>query len=47
MTALAPGEAYIWSGRATDPAFIRGAVKIQLRPRVTQHGGGTKTAIAT
>jgi hypothetical protein len=47
LTALAPGEAYIWSSRATDPAFTRGAVKIQLRPRVTQHGGGTKTAIAT
>jgi hypothetical protein len=45
MNALAPGEAYIWAGKATDPAFTRGAVKISLRPRITRHGGGTRTAM--
>jgi len=45
VTALAPGEAYIWSGKATDPAFTRSAVRVRLRPRLTQHGGDTKTAV--
>ena len=46
LASLGPGEAYVWSGKATDDAFIRGAVKVRCRPRVTQHGGGTKTATA-
>lgn len=45
MTGLSTGEAYIWASRATDVAFTRGAVKVRLRPRVTRHGGGTKTAV--
>ncbi|MCP5102145.1 MAG: ATP-binding protein [bacterium] len=45
MSRLGTGEAYVWSGKAGDDAFTRGAVKIKCRPRVTQHGGGTKTAI--
>lgn len=44
MSQLNPGEAYIWSNKATDDAFIKDAIKIQCRPRVTQHGGATKTA---
>ena len=44
MSQLNPGEAYIWSNKATDDAFIKDAVKIQCRPRATQHGGATKTA---
>lgn len=44
MAALAPGEAYVWSSKATDSGFTRGAVRIRLRPRMTRHGGGTKTA---
>ena len=47
LASLVPGEAYIWSSRATDDAFTRGAVKIRCRPRVTHHGGGTKTAVRT
>ena len=46
LAALGPGEAYVWSSKATDDAFVRGAVKVRCRPRVTQHGGGTKTATA-
>jgi hypothetical protein len=45
MAHLRPGEAYIWSSKATDEAFTTGTVKMRLRPRVTQHGGGTKTAV--
>lgn len=45
LAALQPGEAMIWSNRATEPAFTRRAVKIRLRPRVTKHGGGTRTAV--
>ena len=45
LAALGPGEAYIWSSEATDDEFIRGAVKVRCRPRVTRHGGGTRTAV--
>ncbi|MCO6750943.1 ATP-binding protein [Streptomyces sp. IpFD-1.1] len=45
MASLNPGEAFLWSGKATDEAFVRGAVKLQCRPRVTRHGGATRTAI--
>ncbi|TXC95218.1 ATP-binding protein [Streptomyces sp. ISID311] len=44
LAHLGPGEAYVWSSKATDPAFTHGAVRIRCRPRVTKHGGGTKTA---
>jgi hypothetical protein len=46
LAALGPGEAYVWSSKATDDAFTRDAIKIRCRPRVTQHGGATKTAVA-
>jgi hypothetical protein len=45
MSQLGPGEAYVWSGKASDESFTKGAVKIYCRPRVTQHGGSTKTAV--
>ena len=45
MSHLGTGEAYVWSSNASDDAFTRGAVKIKCRPRVTQHGGSTKTAV--
>lgn len=47
LAALGPGDAYVWSSKATDEAFTRNAVKIRCRPRVTQHGGVTKTAVAS
>jgi DNA phosphorothioation-dependent restriction protein DptH len=46
MSNLRPGEAFIWSSKASDEAFTKGAVKIRCRPRVTHHGGATKTAVA-
>ena len=45
MASLAPGEAYVWSSRSTDADFTRGAVRLHLRPRMTRHGGATKTAV--
>ena len=45
LASLGPGEAYVWSSKATDDAFTRGAVKVRCRPRITRHGGGTKTAV--
>lgn len=46
MSRLGSGDAYVWSAKASDEGFARGAVKIKCRPRVTQHGGDTKTAVA-
>ena len=45
MAHLRPGEAYLWSSKASDEAFCNGAIKVKCRPRVTQHGGATKTAV--
>ena len=47
MTALGPGEAYVWSSKATDKYITHHAVKVTCRPRVTQHGGSTRTAVET
>jgi hypothetical protein len=44
MAALQPGEAYVWATKATERVFTQRAVKMRFRPRVTQHGGGTKKA---
>lgn len=46
MSHLGAGEAYVWSSKASDDSFTRGAVRIKCRPRITQHGGSTKTAVA-
>ena len=45
MKTLRPGEAYVWSSKASDDAFCQGALKMRCRPRVTAHGGATKTAV--
>lgn len=45
MANLRPGEAFVWSSKASDEAFTKSAVKIRCRPRVTHHGGATKTAV--
>lgn len=45
MAALRPGEAYVWATKSTDRLFTQKAVKVHFRPRITRHGGGTKTAI--
>ncbi|MHA0035516.1 methylation-associated defense system ATP-binding protein MAD8 [Deinococcus sp. PESE-13] len=45
MAELKPGEAYIWSSKATDGAFTSRAMKMSGRPRVSRHGGDTKKAV--
>jgi DNA phosphorothioation-dependent restriction protein DptH len=45
LARLPSGEAFLWSAKASDPAFTREAVRIQCRPRATLHGGGTRTAV--
>jgi hypothetical protein len=45
MASLAPGEAFIWAGKSTERIFTQKAVKTRFRPRASQHGGGTKTAV--
>jgi DNA phosphorothioation-dependent restriction protein DptH len=38
MAMLKAGEAYVWSSKATDESFSKGAVKLRCRPRVTHIG---------
>ena len=45
MASLVPGEAYVWSSKSTEAEFTRAAVRLRLRPRMTKHGGATKTAV--
>jgi hypothetical protein len=45
LSSLGAGEAYVWSSKSTDTSFSNCAVRIRCRPRVTQHGGATKTAL--
>jgi len=45
MAHLRPGEAFVWSSKATDETFCKDAIKVRCRPRATQHGGATKTAV--
>ncbi len=42
---LKPGQAYLWTAKATSDLFTQKAQMIQIRPRVTLHGGATKTAV--
>lgn len=45
VTSLQPGEALVWAQRSTDKRFTMRPQKVSIRPRFTQHGGGTKTAV--
>ena len=45
ITSLQPGEALVWGQRCTDKRFTLRPQKVSIRPRFTQHGGGTKTAV--
>jgi DNA helicase HerA-like ATPase len=47
MNNLQSGEVYAWSREASERAFSLEAVKVRCRPRVTQHGGATKTAVSS
>lgn len=45
LNMLSKGQAYIWSREASENTFETRAVKVDIRPRVTKHGGGTITAV--
>jgi hypothetical protein len=45
VASLPPGEALVWAQRATDARFTARPQRVRIRPRFTQHGGGTKTAV--
>lgn len=45
LSALEPGEAYVWAEKSSDEAFSTGMARIRIRPRITLHGGGTRTAV--
>lgn len=45
LNMLNKGQAYIWSREATNHEFEIRAVQVNIRPRVTKHGGNTVTAI--
>ncbi|GAA1275991.1 hypothetical protein GCM10009609_43730 [Pseudonocardia aurantiaca] len=47
LAELKPGEAYLWASKSTDATFSERMVKIRTRPRLTRHGGGTRTATGT
>lgn len=41
MSALMPGEGFLWATKATEKSISIKPTKISTRPRVTKHGGGT------
>ena len=41
LSALKPGEAFLWATKASDKTITNKPQKISTRPRVTKHGGGT------
>ncbi|WP_297085441.1 ATP-binding protein [uncultured Draconibacterium sp.] len=41
LSALRPGEAFVWATKATDKLITNKPQKVYTRPRVTKHGGGT------
>lgn len=45
MAQLRAGEGYVWSSKSTGDSFTKGATKVRFRPRATQHGGATHTAV--
>lgn len=45
LNMLQKGQAYVWSREATHHEFETKAVKVDIRPRVTKHGGSTVKAV--
>ena len=45
MSNLKSGEAYLWANKASDIIITSKPVKINVRPRVTKHGGDTIQAV--
>ena len=45
LSTLKRGEAYIWAEKSTTAEITKQPMKIKVRPRITEHGGTTKTAV--
>jgi DNA phosphorothioation-dependent restriction protein DptH len=45
LNRLQKGQAYIWSREASHHEFETRTVKVDIRPRVTKHGGETVKAV--
>jgi len=45
LSSLKSGEAYIWASKSTEQEITQQPMKIEVRPRLTEHGGVTKTAV--
>ncbi len=45
LSALTPGEAFLWASKSNLKTITQQPVKIQTRPRVTKHGGDTIKSI--
>lgn len=45
MSALQPGECFIWTTKANDKTITTRPLKMYTRPRFTKHGGGTINAL--
>ncbi|MGB2728446.1 MAG: hypothetical protein WBD09_08205 [Halobacteriota archaeon] len=45
LSLLKSGEAYIWAKKSTAAEVTKQPMKIEVRPRITEHGGATKTAV--
>jgi hypothetical protein len=45
VASLNPGEVLVWSQRSTEQRYTLRPQKMRVRPRFSQHGGGTKTAV--
>lgn len=45
LSSLKSGEAYIWASKSTEREITERPMKIEVRPRLTEHGGTTKKAV--
>jgi DNA phosphorothioation-dependent restriction protein DptH len=45
LSSLKSGEVYIWASKSTEQEITKQPMKIEVRPRLTEHGGATKTAV--
>jgi len=45
MSALLPGECFIWATKANDKTITTRPIKMYTRPRFTKHGGSTIKAL--
>ncbi|MFW5829150.1 MAG: hypothetical protein ACOCXA_02710 [Planctomycetota bacterium] len=45
LSTLNTGEGWLWASKASELEYTTAPVKMKFRPRASQHGGATKTAV--